>query len=193
MQFKDVYIGRRSIRKYKDREVPLSLVGDIIDLARYAPSSGNLQNWKTVIVTDDEKRQQIADACLEQDWMVEAPVHLVICNDYEDVKKHYGKLGKMFSIQNCANFAFGLTLAASEYGLSSCWIGAFDNEALHRVLDIPDNMDPEIIITLGYADETKKPSLREDPNYLVYMNKWGEKFTDFPSHLDKLREKMKKK
>ena len=106
MQFKNVFLGRRSIRKYKDKELPVSLVGEILDLARFSPSSGNLQNWKVVIVTDLDKRQEIADACLQQDWMVEAPVFLAICNDYKDVRKHYGKIGKMFSIQNCANFAF---------------------------------------------------------------------------------------
>ncbi len=187
MQFKNVFLGRRSIRRYKSKDLPISLVGDIIDLARYAPSSGNLQNWKVVIVTDQDKRQEIADACLQQDWMVEAPVHLVICNDYNDVKNHYGKLGKMFSIQNCANFAYAITLCATDFGVSSCWIGAFDTEAIHRILDIPDDMDPEIIIPLGYSDETKKPSLREDPNYLVYFNSWGEKFSNFPSHIDRLK------
>jgi len=188
MQFKNVFLGRRSIRKYKDKEVPLSLVGEIIDLARYAPSSGNLQNWKIVIVTDKEKRQEIADACLQQDWMIEAPVFLVVCNDYEVVKDHYGKLGKMFSIQNCAAFAYGVTLVAYDFGVSSCWVGAFDNEAVHRILEIPDNMDPEMIITLGYADEIKRSSLREDPNYLVFLEDWGEKFKGFPSHIERFKD-----
>jgi len=194
MQFKNVFLGRRSIRKYKDKELPVSLVGEILDLARFSPSSGNLQNWKVVIVTDLDKRQEIADACLQQDWMVEAPVFLAICNDYKDVRKHYGKIGKMFSIQNCANFAFAVTLCATEFGVSSCWIGAFDNEAIHRILEIPEDMDPEIILTLGYANETKKPSMREDPNYLAYINEWGENCTEFPSHINKLisAEKLKK-
>lgn len=187
MQFKNVFLGRRSIRKYKSKEVPLSLIGEMIDLARFAPSSGNLQNWKFIVVTDLGKRQQIADACLEQGWMIDAPVHIVVCNDYNDAKTHYGKLGKLYSIQNCANVAFGIMLAAYEYGLGSCWVGAFDNEAVQRILEIPEEMDPEIIITLGYADEIKKPSLREDPNYLVYINKWNQKFTEFPSHLQRLK------
>ncbi len=195
MQFKNVFLSRRSIRKYKDKDVPLSLVGEIIDLARFTPSSGNLQNWKVVIVTDQGKRQEIADACLQQDWMVEAPVFLVICNDYKDVNKHYGKLGKMFSIQNCASFSFAITLCATEYGLGSCWVGAFDNEAIHRILNIPEEMDPEVIITLGYSDETKQPSIREDSNYLAYINKWGKKFTKFPSHIENLQsiQNLKKK
>ena len=187
MQFRDVYLGRRSIRKYKDKEVPLSLIGEIIDLASFAPSSGNLQNWKCVVVTEQEKRQEIASACLQQEWMIEAPVFIVICNDYNDVKEHYGKLGKLYSIQNCASFAFGILLAAYEYGLGTCWVGAFDNEAVQRILNIPEEMDPEIIITLGYAEEIKKPSLREDPKFFCYFNAWNEKFVKFPSHLQRIK------
>ncbi|MDP3728359.1 MAG: nitroreductase family protein [bacterium] len=193
MQFKNVYLGRRSIRKYKDKDIPLATLGEIIDLAGFAPSSGNLQNWKCIVVTDQAKRQQIADACVEQNWMIEAPVFLVICNDHNDVKNHYGKLGRMYSIQNCANFAFGITLVAYDLGLASCWVGAFDNEAVQRILDIPEDIDPEIIITLGYSDETKKPSLREEPSYISYFNNWEKKFTEFPSHLENLKKDIKKK
>ena len=188
MEFKNVYLGRRSIRKYKDKEVPLNIVGEILDLAGYAPSSGNLQNWRFVILTKQAKRQSIADACLQQDWMIEAPVYIVICNDYQSVKDYYGKLGQMYCIQNCANIATGIMLVAYNQGLGSCWVGAFDNEAVQRILNIPENMDPEIIITLGYSDEVKRPSLREDLQYLTFFNNWGTKAIDFPSHLDKLKK-----
>jgi len=188
MQFKGVFLGRRSIRRYKDREVPLSLVGEIIDLAGYAPSSGNLQNWKIVVVTDKEKRQQIADACVEQSWMIEAPVFIVIGNDYGEVEQHYGKLGKMYSIQNCANYALAITLVAYDHGLGSCWIGSFDNEAVQRILQIPEDIDPEIIITLGYSDEVKQPSMRENPEYLASFDTWGNKLAAFPSHLEALKK-----
>ena len=192
MDFKNVYLGRRSIRKYKEKAVPIELIGEILDLASFAPSAGNLQNWKILVVTDEAKKQQIAEACLQQDWMIEAPVLIVICNDYNDVKNHYGKLGKMYSIQNCAAFAFGILLAAYNSGLASCWVGAFDNEAVQRILDIPEDQDPEIIISLGYADEIKKPSLREDLRYITYFNNWGQNFTHFPSHLEKLKQTIKK-
>ena len=156
MDFKNVYLGRRSIRKYKEKQITIEKIGEIIDLAGFAPSAGNLQNWKYIVVTELDKKQQIAQACLQQDWMIEASVLIVICNDYNDVKNHYGKLGKMYSIQNCAAVAFGITLAAYNEGIASCWVGAFDNEAVQRILNIPEDQDPEIIIALGYADEILK-------------------------------------
>jgi nitroreductase len=86
----------------------------------------------------------------------------------------------------------GIMLTAYDKGLATCWVGAFDNEAVQRVLDIPENQDPQIIISLGYADEIKKPSQREDPRYLTYFNSWGSGYTKFPSHLEKLKDRIKK-
>jgi len=192
MQFKEVYLSRRSIRRYKDKEVPLETIAEIIDLASYAPSSGNIQNWRLVVITSTETKHEIMESCLNQGWMMEAPVFIVVCNDYEKVKNHYGKLGKLYSIQNCSNIAFGLTLVAKEHGLGSCWVGAFDEEAVRRILKIPDNMDPEIIITLGYAEEIKSPSLRDIPNYITFFNYWGNKTFPFKSHIGRLKQAIKK-
>ncbi len=192
MEFEKAYLNRRSIRKYKDKEIPLSLVGEILDLACFAPSSGNLQNWRFVVVTDQNIRQEIADACLQQTWMIDAPVFIVVCNEYNEVKSHYGKLGKMYSIQNCANVATGIMLVAADKGLGSCWVGSFDNEAIQRILKIPESVDPEIIITLGYSNEVKQPSLREDLSTITFFNSWSNKFASFPSHLEKFKASVKK-
>ncbi len=175
MQLKDAILKRRSIRRYKDKDVPVSLVGDILEVAKHAPSSGNLQNWKFVIVTEAEKREKLAEAALEQYWMVEAPIHIVICNDYEKVKDHYGKMGRMYSIQNCATIAQNIMLLAAEKGLGTCWVGAFDPDAVQRELEIPEEMDPEIILTLGYSNEEKAKPIRLDLRYLCFMEKWGNK------------------
>ncbi|MFH1972265.1 MAG: nitroreductase family protein [archaeon] len=192
MHFEDTIRGRRSIRRYKDKKVPLSLVGEILDLAKHAPSSGNLQNWKFVIVTDSEMRQQLAEAALEQYWMVEAPIYIVICNDYKTVKDHYAELGKMYSIQNCANVAYAIQLAAYDLGLGSCWVGAFDNEKVQQLLEIPDDIDPEIIITLGYSQDMKAEQIRDQIKYFCYFDKWGKKVKKFPLEHEKISYKAKK-
>ncbi len=189
MQLKDAILKRRSIRRYKEKDVPVSLVGEILELAKHAPSSGNLQNWKFVIVTDLEKREKLAEAALEQYWMLEAPVHIVVCNDFEKVKEHYGKMGRMYSIQNCANIAYAIMLLAAEKGLGSCWIGAFDPDAVQRELDIPEHMDPEIIITLGYANEEKAKARRDDLRFMCYLEKWGNKIKS-KSGISELKDKL---
>ncbi|MBT3984670.1 nitroreductase family protein [archaeon] len=191
MHFEDVVKERRSIRRYKDKFVPLSLVGELIDIAKHAPSAGNLQNWRMIIVTESDMRQQLAEASMEQYWMVEAPVHIVICNDYDKVKDHYPVMGKMYSIQNCAAIAYAIMLAAHDAGLGTCWVGAFDNEKVQRLLDIPDNIDPEIILTLGYSDDTKNPQLRDQIKYLCFQEKWGAKFKKFDNEYDGVEKRIK--
>jgi len=196
MDTKDAILGRRSIRRYSDQEVPLDLVGEILELAKHAPSSGNLQNWKFVIVTKRDVKEKLAEACLEQYWMVEAPIHIVVCNDYDKVKEHYGKMGRMFSIQNCAAVSYAIMLAAHEKGLGSCWVGGFDPDAVQRELGIPDNMDPEIIIPIGYSNDKKADSIREDLHYLTFVDSWGnrekkfEAFKEFKKKLDDIQERF---
>jgi nitroreductase len=192
MHFEDVIRERRSIRRYKDKDLPLSVVGAILDVAKHSPSSGNIQNWKIIIVKDSEMKQQVAEAAMEQYWMVEASVFLIICNDYDKVKDHYPVLGKMYSIQNCAAFAYAVTLAAQDFGIASCWVGAFDNEKIQRLLSIPDNIDPEIIIPLGYSDDMKSPQLRDEVKYLCFHEKWGAKFKPAKNELDQLEAGVKK-
>ena len=191
MHFEDVMRGRRSIRRYKDKDIPRSVIGEILDIAKHAPSSGNLQNWRFIVVKDPEMREELAQASMEQYWMVEAPVHIVICNEYQKVKDHYAEMGKMYSIQNCATVAYAITLAAHDLGIGSCWVGAFDNEKVQRLLAIPDNVDPEIIITLGYSDDMKAPQLREKIKFLSYHEKWGAKFKTYPSEPKQVENKIK--
>lgn len=195
MKLKDAILERRSIRRYKNTPIEPHVIGEIIDVARFAPSAGNLQNWMFIVVTDPAKKQELATACLEQNWMIQAPVLLVICNQYKKVTKLYGKLGKMFSIQDCAIIATNVMLLAKAKGLDTCWVGAFDNEALQRILDIPEDADPEIILALGYSNEEKhEPTKREEINNLVYFEKWGNKMANFSKEglLDKVKGILKK-
>jgi nitroreductase len=196
MELKKAILERRSIRKYKDKPVKIEILGEILDVARFSPSSGNLQNWQFIIVTNEKKKKEIASASMNQNWMTEAPAYIVICNQYKKVTQMYGKLGKMYSIQNCSIIANNIMLLAKEKGLDTCWIGAFDNEAVQRILEISDDdADPEIILTIGYSNETKlNESEREEIQSLVYFDKWGKKTTTFAKSgiVDKVKGFLKK-
>ena len=78
MEIADAIKQRCSVRKYKGKEVKIEDVLKLLNLAKEAPSSGNLQNWRFIVVTDEKKRKEISVACLNQSWMNEAPVHIVI-------------------------------------------------------------------------------------------------------------------
>lgn len=197
MDIGDAIKGRRSIRSYSDKRVSAGDVADILEVARFSPSAGNMQNWKVIVVTDDGLRTELAKAAKKQDWMVEAPVHLVICNEYSDISKMYKELGKMFSIQNCAILATNIMNLAHARGFGTCWVGSFPADTVKRILGLPDDgVDPEAIITLGYPgkEELEKQERREIFDF-SYFNKWGEKASGFESgsFLDKLKGMFFKK
>ena len=105
---------RRSIRKYKDIPVEWTKMVDILEAGRCAPSCGNLQNWKFIVVTEPEAKHKVAEACVKQYWMEQAPVLIVICSNPDKAEKHYGVRGeKLYSVQNGAAAAMNMILAAS--------------------------------------------------------------------------------
>src|SRR3989338_2026651 len=81
--------NRRAIKKYKDIPVEWDHIGKILDAARLAPSAGNLQDWKFIVVDNKDTRTRISEICLSQYWMQTAPVHIVILGDVAKNRRHY--------------------------------------------------------------------------------------------------------
>lgn len=175
---------RRSIRKYLDKQVPWDSVSNVLDAGRLAPNAGNLQNWKFICVLDQGRRTAIAKAAANQLWMTKAPVHIVIINDPEKSKRYYGPRGeKLYSTQNCAAAATNMLLTAHNLGLGACWVGAFDTEAVKKATGCPKEVNPEIIITLGYADEKPSEPTKHPIENVVYLNKWRGKIANAAQYL----------
>lgn len=170
---------RRSIRNYVDKQVEWDKVGAILQAGVHAPSSGNLQNWKFIVVIERDTRKKIAEACLQQYWMEKAPVHIIVVAEPQKARQFYGIRGeRLYSIQNCAAAIENMLLVAKDNGLGSCWVGAFDEDMLNSVLGMPDYVRPQAVITVGYAAEEPE----EPPEYRVYdmvfVERWGNKIRD---------------
>lgn len=182
MDIKDAVLGRRSIRGYSDKEVSLEDVAGILEVARFSPSAGNLQNWKVIVVTDAKLRAKLDSICNEDGWIADAPVHLIICNDYMKISKMYEHLGKMFSIQDCAIIATNIMNLAHAAGFGTCWVGSFPADSVKKLLDIPEEgIDPEVIITLGYSSDKPKVARRKEIFEFCYFDKWDKKESKFGS------------
>ena len=119
---------RHSIKSYLDKQVSWDLISQLIDAAHNAPSSGNIQNWVFIVVTDDEKRRDLTKASLNQSWMTEAPIHIVVCSDNFKIKKHYENSSDRYIHENCAAAIQNLLLKATDLGLGTCWVGSFNPE-----------------------------------------------------------------
>ena len=114
----DAINNRRSIRKYLDRPVEFEKITTILDATIKAPSAGNLQDWRFIIVTDKNLIKQIAGYSIDQYWIQTAPVLIVVCAVPEKHELYYGLRGKrLYNIQDCAAAINTMQLAAVELDL----------------------------------------------------------------------------
>lgn len=164
---------RRSIRAYTQEDVSEKEVEKLIDAARWAPSAGNIQPWEFVIVRDEKIKQKLAWAALDQTFIEEAPVVIVVCADEAQSSWGYGSRGiTLYCLQDTAAAIQNILLAAHALGLGTCWVGAFREEPVKRALNAPLNIRPVAIIPVGHAAEKPRaPSkrvLREVVHYETF-------------------------
>ena len=196
METRVVLQGRRSIRSYLSKPVEWWKIAEILDAARFAPSAGNLQNWSFIVIENQEKKKDVAEASLKQYWMVESTL-IVVCSRMDLINQYYGTRGEMlYSIQDCASAIQNMLLRAFDLGLGSCWIGAFDEDMVKRSLKIPAEIRVQAILTIGYSDEKVEMPSRHNLQELCYFEIWGGMKDDsvwpLAKHKAKISEKTKK-
>lgn len=148
---------RRSIRTYQDEPVEEDKLHQLLEAARLAPSAKNRQNWKFIVVRDKHIREQLAHACNEQKFIAEAPV--VIAGVADPTLKWY-KIDMGIAVEHIA-------LEAMKLDLGTCWIGAFDEREVSRILKVPDNLETVILITVGYPRIIPPRTPRKDMDDIV--------------------------
>ena len=165
--------GRRSIRAFKSEDVPPEIVEKLIDAARWAPSAGNIQPWEFIIVRNPEIKRNLAKAALNQSFIEEAPVVIVVCADEIRSSQGYGVRGKtLYCIQDAAAATQNIHLAAYSLGLGTCWVGAFNEEEARKILEIPQGVRPVAIIPVGYPAEKPSARNRRPLNQIVHYEKF---------------------
>ncbi len=170
---------RRSIRKYTQQPVEFDKIAKILEAGVYAPSAGNMQNWRFIVVTDHPAIKELYNHCLHQEVVYNAQTIIIVCGVTDKAESMYGLRGKrLYTVQNCACAIENMLLAAHALGLGACWIGAFDEDKIATMFNIKENARPQAIITLGYPDE-KPLSDRKDLESVTYFNQYGMKIKDF--------------
>jgi len=169
----DVYeaiLTRKSVRSYQPTEISDETLQKLFEVARLAPSAGNRQEWRFVVVRDSATRTQLAKAARDQMFIAEAPVVIVCCAETD---KHVMSCGETCYPIDVAAAIDHLTLAAAAEGLGTCWIGAFDQAKVKSLLEIPADIQVVELLPLGYpADPSVKPKQRLPLEELVHYEKW---------------------
>jgi nitroreductase len=147
---------RFSCRSFDSTPLDRETVEMVLEAARWAPNGGNLQPWRFVVVLDSERRRAVAGAAYGQGFLALAPLVITVCAVPEESASKYGPRGRdLYCLQDTAAAAENILLAATELGLGSCWVGAFDEAAIRRVLELPQSWRPVALIALGRPTEVE--------------------------------------
>jgi nitroreductase len=172
MDIYEVFKTRRSIRSYQSRPVPDESLNKILENTRISPSGSNRQPWKFIIVKDDKLKKEVAGACNNQLWIADAPIVIVACGWKIDYSRG-GYMGEMSFLVDVSIAFTQMILAARAEGLGTCWIGAFDNRSIKKVLEIPGDVDVVAITPLGYPkNDFSLPGNRKKIDEITSTNKY---------------------
>jgi len=140
---------RKSVRSYVSTPIPEEVLVKVLDAARLAPSAGNAQPWRFIIVRDEDRRARIAKDCRYGRFLAESPVAIVACGD-KKASLHWYAVDTAIALEH-------LVLAATALGLGTCWIGGFNQEDIRDMLKLPEKFEVVALMALGYR--RKKPDL----------------------------------
>ncbi len=172
MKFLDLVRQRYSVRGYLDTPVEEEKIRYILESVNSAPSACNNQPWVFIIIRDRHSRFRF-ESVYNRQWFIQAPVIIAACCDRSISWRRAD--GKDYGDVDIAIAFDHLTLAATEQGLGTCWIGAFNAQAARSVLMLPDSIDPIAFTPLGYPSPDKPRKIRKKLDEIVHWEFFGGK------------------
>ena len=167
---------RHSARRFKTKSPNWRDIIKAIDAARLAPTAGNIPTVKFILITDEEKIKKLAQAC-QQDFLEEVEYVLAVCTDSAQCERSYGERAKKYSAQQAGASIQNFLLKITDLDLATCWIGAFSDDEVKRILQIPENIEIEALFPIGY--EMPKKSRQRPKSILdqcLFFNTWKNKY-----------------
>jgi nitroreductase len=163
---------RQSVRAYRNQEVEADKLEALLAAVDQAPSAGNLQAYQIYLVRDAKLKQALAKAALDQQFLTQAPLVLVFCADQVRASARYRDRGEqLYSVQDATVAAAYAQLAATALGLATCWVGAFDEAQVTRIMELPRGERPVAMLPIGYADEMPARTPRRELTEIVVEKK----------------------
>jgi F420 biosynthesis protein FbiB-like protein len=200
----DLIKRRRSIRKFSPRQIDVAVVREVLEAARWAPSAHNAQPWRFIVLTNDALKRVLAEA-MATAWVADmtkdgvdvevrenmakasverftcAPVLVVACLTMKGMAKYADKLRQQcerdLAVQSLGAAVQNMLLAAHAKGLGACWFSApsFCKETVRKVLNMPQDVEPQALIVLGYPAEKPRAPYRKLLKSCAYFDGWGKK------------------
>ena len=155
---------RRSIRKYRSESIPDEKLGLILEAARLAPSAANRQPWRFIIVQNADRKKALAEVANNQTFLKDAAAIVAAVGDPE-VSTRWHEKDTMIALEH-------MVLAATALGYGTCWIGAFDEDAVKSLLKIPTKMKVVALLPIGVPGETPIPRPRKELSEIFFKEEW---------------------
>ena len=183
MDMLELILSRRSVRHFLNKTIPDEILSQVLQAGASAPSGGNVQAWGFVVVRSDEGRKGLC--ALAPGVIGEPAVILVLCVDErmasysspledesfrksaqakEDLKSAWISMGA--ALEN-------LLLAAYSFGVGACPVGSFHRQGVACFLDLPQGVQPALLVAFGYPVSQPSASPRRPPAEIIYGERWG--------------------
>jgi len=168
MEFAELCRKRRSVRRFSSTAIDERELSLILETSMTAPSAGNLQAYRIVLVRDPGALRRLADAALGQQFIAQAPLAAVFIALAGVSARRYGERGeRLFAIQDATIACAYAMLAAEEAGLSTVWVGSFDDAAVAAIAGAAAGELPVAILPMGYAAEHPRLTSRRPLGEMV--------------------------
>jgi nitroreductase len=167
----DVIKARRAVRAYKDEAVDDAMITELLEAATWAPSGSNVQPWHFVVVTDKTVREQI-DA-FSPGMFGKPPVVIAMCTDRQRAFEKAGPLGRdELAVMDICMASQNLMLMAASKGLGTCPIRSFSRPAISKILNLPSQITPDLLISVGYPSKPANAPKRKPVSEVAHYNSW---------------------
>jgi nitroreductase len=180
----ETIFNHRSVRKYKNTPVPASVLEEILFAGSRASTTGNMQVYSIVVTKDKNLRKQLWEAHFKQDMVLQAPVHLTFCADFNRFTRWceqrmaspgYDNFISFFTASIDALLASqNVALAAETHGLGICYLGTatYMADRIVEILDLPELVVPVTCMVAGYPDELPELTDRLPMDAIIHEEKY---------------------
>jgi nitroreductase len=164
--------GRRSIRQFTDEPIGKDALEKLLDAAKWAPTASNQQRWRFVVVTSPSVKDLVRK--FTPGIFAMPAAFIVLCVE-KALDAH--PLAEVTYLADCAIAAQNIMLAAYGMGIGTCVVLSYAKVAIAEILNIPEGIEPLLVLTLGYPAEAPEPPPRLELNQIAFMDEYGKKWT----------------
>ena len=171
MEVLEAIYTRRSVRKFTAKPIPDALLSRVIEAALQAPSGGNVQPWAFLVVREPPRLRQLR--ALAPGIIGKPTAVIAICLDKRRATTLGGSLDEMMAGVDIGLATQNLLLSAHALGLGGCAIGSFHHASVKSFLDLPQSIEPVLLVALGYPAQLPSSPGRRDLKKVCFFERWG--------------------